>query len=476
MTHIPKAESGGWLMPAFGLVAAITMARLVLLAFNRTDLFVDESQYWLWGQSLEFGYYSKPPLIAWVIGAATWMAGSDAPFWVRAPFAIFQGATALVLALLAARFHGGRVAVLVAASYATLPMVAVGSLLASTDTIMAPFFAAAIYFHARLLETRAIRFAVLAGVMAGLAVLAKYAGVYFLLGAVLGALFLPSMRLGVRQWSVLLASFAVVISPNILWNFANGMATVSHTVDNIGWLRDTGPSAGVNVAGLAEFFFGQFVVFGPVLFAALLLAMRRAAHWRLLVFVIPAIAIVCGQALLDRAYANWAASAYFAGTVVAVAGLATRPRLMSASLAINGAIALILPVLTLVPDMTFGRSEPLLARYLGQSALSRQILDLARENAVPVISARRDVLADLFYTGRDSGISIYALPPRGRPQNHYEQRYPAPADLGGKVLLVATEMPVCAGSAAPATFPLDRAGGAYSKVPLSAFLISGECL
>jgi 4-amino-4-deoxy-L-arabinose transferase-like glycosyltransferase len=473
---MPKSDSGGWLVPAFGLVVAITMARLVLLAFNRTDLYVDESQYWLWGQDFAFGYYSKPPLIAWVIGAVTGLAGSDAPFWVRAPFSVFHGTTALILAALSARLYGARVAVLVAASYATLPMAAVGSLLASTDTIMAPFFAAAIYFHLRLLETRAVRFAILAGIMVGMACMAKYAGVYFLLGAALGAIFVPGMRISFVHWIALLGAFLLVISPNIHWNLTNGMATVSHTMDNVGWVRDDAITGGINPAGLAEFFFSQFAVFGPVLFVALLMAVRERENWRLLVFVIPAIVIVSGQALMDRAYANWAASAYFAGTVVAVAVLVLRPRLMRASLVTNGVIALVLPVLTLMPELTLGRSEPLIARYLGQAALSRQVLDLAKQNAVPVVAARRDVLADLFYTGQGAGVAIYAVPPKGRPQNHYEQRYPAPSDLTGKVLLVAKEAPVCPGSQAPVVYSLDRAGGAYAKVPISAFLIAAECL
>ena len=172
-----RPDPGGWLAPAFAIVAAVTALRLGLLVFNRTDLFVDESQYWLWGQNFAFGYYSKPPLIAWVIGAVTALSGSDSPFWVRAPGAVFHGATAMILAATAARLGSARTAIWVSASYVTLPMATLGSLLASTDTIMAPFFAAALYFHTRLVETGALRFALLAGAMAGLAVLAKYAGV-----------------------------------------------------------------------------------------------------------------------------------------------------------------------------------------------------------------------------------------------------------------------------------------------------------
>jgi 4-amino-4-deoxy-L-arabinose transferase-like glycosyltransferase len=472
-----RPDPGGWLAPAFAIVAAVTALRLCLLVFNRTDLFVDESQYWLWGQNFAFGYYSKPPLIAWVIGAVTALSGSDSPFWVRAPGPVFHGATAMILAATAARLGGARAAIWVAASYVTLPMTTLGSLLASTDTIMAPFFAAALYFHTRLAETRALRFAALAGAMAGLAVLAKYAGLYFLLGAVLGALLIPALRLGGRNWLALLAAFGLVILPNLLWNLTNGMATAAHTLDNIRWVRDAKP---LNPAGLAEFFFSQFAVFGPVLFAALIWATLRpgaAGRSPLLVFALPALLIVCTQAVLDRAYANWAASAYFAGTILAVMVLLDRPRLLTLSLAINGTLAVILPVLTLFPALTLGRDEPLLARYLGQAALSRQIIDLARaEGGLPIVADRRDVLADLFYTGKGAGLQIYTPRPTGRPASHYQQAYPLPVQLSGPVLLVTEVPPVCAGVTVPAAPPFDLAGGGYADLPLAGYVIDAECL
>jgi len=94
------------------VVAAVTAARIAALASDRTDLFVDESQYWLWGQSLDLGYYSKPPLIAWLIRGVTELLGSDAPFVVRLPGAILHGAAALIVGAVAARLldarHAGR--------------------------------------------------------------------------------------------------------------------------------------------------------------------------------------------------------------------------------------------------------------------------------------------------------------------------------------------------------------------------------
>src|SRR4051812_22989027 len=48
------------------LLAAITAARLVWLVVQPADLYPDEAQYWFWAQHPAFGYYSKPPLIAWL--------------------------------------------------------------------------------------------------------------------------------------------------------------------------------------------------------------------------------------------------------------------------------------------------------------------------------------------------------------------------------------------------------------------------
>ncbi len=331
-------------MPSLLIVAAITVLRLVLLAFNKTDLFVDESQYWLWGQSFDFGYYSKPPLIAWVIRLVTDIAGSDAPFWVRAPGAVFHAATAMILAALAARMMGGRVAVWVAASYVTLPMVALGSLLMSTDTIMAPFFAAALLFHRRLLETGALRFAAMAGAMAGMAFLAKYIALFFLVGVVLAALLLPAARISLKAAGLMILTFGIVILPNIVWNLNHDLATVSHTMDNVQWVREDTPLSGLNLTGLIEFVASQFAVFGPILFAALLVALRRPGGFGgLLAFSLPVLLVISAEAVLARAYANWAVSAYFAGTLVAVAVLIARPWVLAASLAINGAICVALP-------------------------------------------------------------------------------------------------------------------------------------
>lgn len=464
-----SSEHSGWLRPAFAIVAAVTAARWVLLAFNQTDLFVDEAQYWLWGQEFAFGYYSKPPLIAWLIGAVTWAVQSDAPFWVRMPGAALHGGTALILAALAARIYSARVAVWVAASYVTLPMVGIGSLLISTDTVMAPFLAAALYFHRRLIETQAARFALLAGVAAGAGAMAKYAAAYFLLGVAVSAFVRRDLRMSWRNAALMLAGFVTLIAPNLAWNVSHQMSTLAHTADNIGWVRQD--QVLLNPAHLVNFIVAQAGVIGPILFAGILVALRKPEAWRLAGFVLPVLLIVSVQALLKDAYANWAAAAYFAGTVLAVGALSEGWRRVS--LAINGALCVLVAVLTLMPGLSLNGEWPLLQRYLGRASFSEQVIAQAKAAGdVPVVAGRRDILADLFYTGRNSGLTFYAIPPKGRALDHYQQTYPAPANLTGQVLLITDTPPACAGKGQP----LETKGGAYLRSAYAGYLISAECL
>lgn len=476
------SERDTWPGPALLSVLLITAARVVLLAFNRTDLFVDEAQYWLWGQELAFGYYSKPPMIGWVIRAFTEIGG-DAPFWVRLPALLFHAATALILANIAAHLAGGRAAVLVAIGYATLPMVAVGSLLISTDTIMFPFLAVALAGYLRVLDRREASIALLTGVALGLAFLSKYAAIYYVLCAGLAALALPSSRPGWRASGLILVAFLMTVSPNILWNVINGFTTLSHTLDNVDWVRDPVARAGLNGAGLAGFFVSQFAVFGPVLFGALLIA---GAGWRrgddstrmLILFSLPIVALVCGQALLSKAYANWAASAYLAGTLVAIPWLMHRRVWLILSFGFNAALCLILPLATTVADtLTFGRDRPLLERYLDRIATSEVILQAALiEGVNTVVASNRDILADLFYTGRNRDIRVFATPTKGRAPHYYALKYPYNPSPEPVLLVIGdNDAPPCQDQARQVGKVTPRTG-VYRRYPHDLYVIPGTCL
>lgn len=437
------AAEPGWLGWALATVGAVTALRVLLLAFNQTDLFVDESQYWLWGQEWAFGYYSKPPLIGWLIGAVTTVLGSDAPFAVRLPAPILTGIAALLVRAIAARLFGTRVARLAAIGYATLPLAAISGLLIYPDTLMLPLLAGALLVYLRVLERGGIGAALACGALLGLAFMAKYAAVYYLLCAPLSALVIPAARPRWREAGLILLAFAVIIAPNIWWNIVNGAPTVAHTMDNAEWVRDPQARAGLNWASLGSFLMQQFAFVGPVIFGALIAA---ALRWRsrvgagrlMLLFAWPIVALICLQALLNEAYVNWAAAAYLSGSVAAFALLAGRRGWLAASFAVNALFCLALPLTTLwAESLSLDGETRLLRRYTGQAEMSRALLDrAAAAGAGTIVSGDRHILADLFHTGRTSDIRVRSVPAAGRPMHHYQMSYPLRAEDPGPALLV----------------------------------------
>jgi lipid A galacturonosyltransferase RgtD len=431
-------------------IATITLWRLALLPFSTAELFVDEAQYWFWGQELDWGYYSKPPLIGWLLRLSTTI-GSDAPFWIHAPLALIHAGTSLVVMATGRRLFTNRAGALAGLAFATLPGVALASLLVSTDTPMLFFFAAALHAFVRLGERSSVPWALMLGAAIGLGLLSKYAMVYFPVSAAIAALLVPAARIGWRDAGLAGLVALAVVSPNIWWNLSHDLTTLQHTADNADF-----EGFRLEWAKLLEFWAGQFAVSGPVLFGAFLVtlgtARRQPATAFLALMALPTLAIVTAQAILSGANANWAAPGHIAAVLLGISLLAWHPRWLTASFAINGFLSLSLPVLVIFADtLRIGSGNLLMDRYVGMAAVSHRAEEIARrEDLDTLVAGNRALLADFFYTLRDSGLTIYAEPPEGFPEHHYAQAHPLPGGPG-EVLFISRRArpPQACGEATP---------------------------
>jgi 4-amino-4-deoxy-L-arabinose transferase-like glycosyltransferase len=439
----------GWNGLGTAGILALTLWRVALLPFVGVDLFVDDAQYWLWGKELAFGYFSKPPLIGWILALST-AIGGDGAFWIRLPMPLIHAGTALLLMTTAARLWDERTGAVAGLTFASLPAVGLGSVLLSTDTPMLFCFALGLLAWTHLAERRSAGWALLLGAALGFGMLAKYAMAYFLPGAVLAALL--GWRIAPRDAAIAFVAALVLLAPNLWWNLTNGFATVAHTADNAGWdgLR-------LEFAAWAEFFGSQFGVAGPFVFAAFLAASVAVLRGRaepplvlVVAFALPVLVIVSGQALISRALANWAAATYAGGTLAAAAILVRRPRWLAIGLGFNLALAIAFPLAITRPEALAWDGRSAFERQLGRHEVSHRIAAIAEDQGLDTIVARsRDLLADMAWTLRDMPLVIHAEPLPGPPSHHYAQTRPLPADAAGDVLFVGPAPPSCTGAAEP---------------------------
>ena len=126
------------------ILVGLVLMRLVATLVTPLNLGPDEAQYWRWGQSLDWGYYSKPPLIAWMIAATTSLFG-DAEWAVRlyAPFG--HAVAGVFLFLLGREAYDERTGFWAAMAYMLMPGVWLSSGIISTDDLLLPCWSAALY-------------------------------------------------------------------------------------------------------------------------------------------------------------------------------------------------------------------------------------------------------------------------------------------------------------------------------------------
>jgi len=316
-----------YLLATVAVVAGLTLLRLVALRFSTVELYADEAQYWAWSQDLALGYYTKPPLLAWIIAAAGHVCGSD-EWCVRAPAPLFHAGTSLIAYAIGRRLYDERTGFWAALLTALGTGIVFSARIISTDVPLLFFWALALWAYVNLLAAPSRRWAVVLGVAIGLGLLAKYAMIYFLPGIALAALFSKRARLLAARsdfW-LALAIAALVVAPNIAWNASNSFATLHHTGGLV-----AGEPLQFNVRQGLEFLAAQFGVFGPVVFAVMLVEPLRlgARDQReqdriLIAFLIPALVIVTGFAIAVKAYDNWAAVSFVSGVVLAAAILSRR--------------------------------------------------------------------------------------------------------------------------------------------------------
>lgn len=448
MTWLQRRLESDTFALAATIIAIVTALRVVVLMLTPLNLGPDEAQYWSWSLRPDFGYFSKPPFIAWLIGATTSVCGvAEACVRISAPF--IHAATSCLVFLAGKALYDQKVGFWSSLTYLLIPGTSFSSLLITTDVPLLCFWALAIWALAEARRTPTWQWHAIFGAAIGLGLLSKYAMLYFLLGIAITFLPTPAGRtfLFTRKMLAAAGVATLVFLPNVIWNLSHGMATVRHTASNANWST----TKLFNIGNALEFVVAQAGIIGPV--AAFVIVWGLVRRWRerdiadtlLLSLSLPIIAIVAFQAFISRANANWAAPAFVALCIIACAWAVRKShtRLLGVNAALNASIGILLGALAISPAFVAAiGQENSVKRLRGWDEAGRTIITIASSapfNAI--MSDDREDMASLFYYTRARTVPLRMWPSIS-PGNEYEASYALSPDVASLVLFVTRKQDV----------------------------------
>jgi hypothetical protein len=337
-TPLPTGRVWPWRLLAGLLILGSVLARLwYLLNDCPLDLAPDEAHYWDWSRHLDWSYYSKGPLVAYLIRLGCELLGpwsvamtGNEMVAVRAP-AVACGALILLglYVLTTQAFRREGLAGAVVAVALTWPVLAAGSALMTID---APY--AACWCWALVAGHRAVfggsRWAwPAAGLLVGLGILAKYTMVLFIPSLALYLLFSSEhRRLLVRPgfW-ILTATAGLCCLPILIWNLGHDWVTFRHVNGLTG-----SDNPGVQWTGPGRYLFLQFALLLGIWFVIWVRALIAFQPWTrerassppayLWWTSVPMFAVFLAFSLkTGGGEPNWPITAYLSGMVLAAGWL-----------------------------------------------------------------------------------------------------------------------------------------------------------
>jgi len=323
--------------------AALTWLALNLYLIHTSGLplSTDELQYWLWSETLAWGYYSKPPGIAFAM--AQWRLFDPQAEYLRAlPQLLLALACATVYPLAReAGLAAGRAA-LAALLMACIPFVAFAQWFATTDALLLLFWNLSLLAAWLALHRAHPVYWVFLGLVGALGMLSKHFMPFFLVGLLGFIAWEKKLDRTVGKGLALATLVAgVVLAPHLVWLFSHPDTTLAHLADLQGARGKSDAVLGAAWKRGLEFALAQCIGIGPLLIPLGILASRRAFQQRpaeprnpevetspdlppaisgriaspfdrwLLAQSLPVLALFVIQASWKQAYANWAFPAAF---------------------------------------------------------------------------------------------------------------------------------------------------------------------
>lgn len=233
-----------------------------LIVNSGVQLSPDEAQYWTWSCNLDWGYYSKPPGIAWQIWLTTYIFG-DTLLGIRFGAVLLAMVLSLLVYWLASCCGANRKTCFWSAMIMALcPAGIMASFAATTDAGFMVFWVVSMALVAKALRGKQRPNYWLIGVFVACGALFKWTIYAFWPLVLLGMIFIPLLRDKKVIGGIILSLLGLL--PSIVWNAQHGWVTFDHVFGHniVGHDRFTG--------NFWDFLGAQAGILSPILFIVLI--------------------------------------------------------------------------------------------------------------------------------------------------------------------------------------------------------------
>ena len=409
----------------FLLIFIILCIRIVSLYFSPLEVQGDEAQYWYWSTYFDWGYYSKPPLVAWIIGFFTSIFGNSI-FILKLPSLLAHFLTSFVLFNLSKAFNRNTEESLwLSITYLLFFAVSLSSNIISTDPFLLLFWSSSLLFFKICLNKKSIKNIILTSIFVALGFYAKYAMIYFFLSSVVLISFTDNKKELVK--SILIISFFVLIfiSPHLYWVYSTNWVTFIHTGDNFNWNASL-----YNFEQLINFIVSQFFISTPII---LFIFIKQFAKTKKFIqsysfeiaYSLPILVLITAQSFISRANANWSSVAFIGVTMIAVNILYKNYKKIFLLNTALGLVVLILISVFIINPPNISPFNKLMG--MEDAAKEIQFLDESLNSDYIVFDDRMNIAKFLYYLPSKNKKLKY-LSYGDHPGNHFEMLMPITID------------------------------------------------
>ena len=303
-------------------LVCISLFRIFYILNGPLELSPDEAHYWEWSRRLDLSYYSKGPMIAYLIRLGTSFFG-ETVFGIRIMAVIFSAFSSILLYLLGKRVYGEKTGLLSALVIQIIPLFSAYGILFTIDSpfifcwILSLFLFRVALDMSQATHPKALIYWSLLGLSVGLGLLTKYTMTFFFLCALLYLLISKEERKVLLKKGPYIAFIIsiLVFSPVIIWNTNHDWVTLRHTA---GQAHIT---EGIQISFIrfVEFIGSQLGVITPLLLILMVVSLVRLRgekegaflYW----FSVPVLCFFLLKSIQGKVQANWALPGYVTGIV-----------------------------------------------------------------------------------------------------------------------------------------------------------------